>query len=588
MHSKVIPQRRDEVTLSRLALYVTGSSFSNKRCKSGIRYSKIHGSNGDLVKRSVSFINDERRKNGDNECIKAGNIKYKALNDKADDSPRACKSANVSTSASYISSLSKHRELKRSKSDAALKLGSRLYNSSKINNVIREDVRTLSSALKRKESFTRWDIISDQCEKAVTKVQQLSKFKLHVKVGVRSDHYNQWARSKRSAVSTPLSSPCLVRTERNSKTPPLYSSRRQDVPQCNSSAIPTKLNSANNTSSTNMLNFANFCTIINDLPAGKSRIQNKRISIGCTASNVKHTIACNTLKVDSDMEQIDGDDGEELHHEQKYIHVPRILIGNGNECVAPDTALGKRNLVSQEKITGDCRNIEAVCEANSFNLEIPNNCNTSASSDHELDRSPATDGIDTNKNPDIRESGVIVSKTLGESDESKNFKRTKTPLIPIKQDILSSFEVKVDNPLRIIIKDNFNRISKVQENIKETKQCISNAIKENVSDSQESAIATEKDKKSPAKIPLKISAKSPVLNTENLEHTFNFAQMRIEQHLRNLKLRTEFRLNSPRNSSVKMTKRDDRLRGENNNRYKQNRISINEQAGLNPIQTLGQ
>jgi hypothetical protein len=81
--------------------------------------------------------------------------------------------------------------------------------------------------------------------------------------------------------------------------------------------------------------------------------------------------------VESDMVQIDGDDGEELHHEKKYIHVPRILIGNENECVAADIEPGKRNLVSQEKITGDYRNIEDVCEANSFNLEIPNNCNTS-------------------------------------------------------------------------------------------------------------------------------------------------------------------------------------------------------------------
>jgi len=64
--------------------------------------------------------------------------------------------------------------------------------------------------------------------------------------------------------------------------------------------------------------------------------------------------------------------------------------------------------------------------------------------------------------------------------------------------------------------------------------------------------------------------------------------MKIEQHLRNLKLRTEFKLNSPRNSSVKIAKRDDRIRRENDNRYKQNRISINEQAGLNPMQTLGQ
>jgi hypothetical protein len=63
-------------------------------------------------------------------------------------------------------------------------------------------------------------------------------------------------------------------------------------------------------------------------------------------------------------------------------------------------------LVSQEKITGDYRNIEDVCEANSFNLEIPNNCNTSVASDDEFDRSPVTDGIHTNENPDIRERGV--------------------------------------------------------------------------------------------------------------------------------------------------------------------------------------
>ena len=584
MHSKVVPQRRDGATSARQALCVTGSSFSNERCKSGIQYSETRGSNGDLVRRSVSFINDGRRKNGGNECTKAETKKYKALIGKADDSPRACKSANVSTSASSISNLSKRRELKRSKSDAALKLNSRLYNSSKINNVIHEDVRRLSSALKRKESFTRWDIIFDQCEKTVTKVQQLSKFKLHVKVGVRSDHYNQWARSKRSAVSTPLSSPYLVRSERNSKTPPLYSSRRHDVPQCSSFAIPPKANSTNNTCSTNISNLANFSTIINDLPAGKPRIQTKRMSIGCThsASNVKRTDGCNGLKVESDMVQIDGDDGEELHHEKKYIHVPRILIGNENECVAADIEPGKRNLVSQENITGDYRNIEDVCEANSFNLEIPNNCNTSVASDDEFDRSPVTDGIHTNENPDIRERGVIVSKTLAESDESRNIKRTKTALIPIKQDILSSFEIKVDNPLRIIIKENFYRISKVQENFRETKQCIVNTIKENISESQDSVISPEKDKKSPpAKIPLKISTKSPVLNTENLENTFNFAQMRIEQHLRNLKLRTEFRLNSPRNSSVKITKRDNRIRGETDNRFKQNRISINEQAGLN-------
>lgn len=603
MHSKVIPQRRDGVTSARQALYVTGSSFSNKRCKSGVQYSKTHGSNGDLVKRSVSFINDGRRSNGSNECIEAEKVKHRVLNGKADDSPRACKSASVSTSASYVSSLSKRTELKRSKSDAALKLSSRLYNSSKINNVIHEDVRRLSSALKRKESFTRWDIISDQCEKAVTKVQQLSKFKLHVKVGVKSDHYNQWARSKRSAVSTSLSSPYLVRSERNSKTPPLYSSRRHDVPQCSSFAIPTKVNSTNNTCSTNILNFANFSTIINDLPAGKPRIQNKRMSIGCThsASNVKRTDDCNGLKVERDMLHIDGDDAlnskEDLHQENKYIHVPRISIGNGNECITPDIEPGKINLVSQEKSTGDSRNIEAICEANSFNLEIPNNYNTSTSSDGEFDRSPVTDGIHTNGNPDICERGVIVSKSRTESDECKDMTRTKTALIPIKQDILSSFEVKVDNPLRIIIKDNFYRISKVQENLKETKQCISNAIKENVSDSQDSVITLEKDKKSPTKIPLKISTKSPVLNTENLENTFNFAQMRIEQHLRNLKLRTEFKLNSPRNSSVlnnprnssvKIAKRDDRVRSENNNRYKQNRISINEQAGLELVQTLGQ
>jgi len=140
MHSKVIPQRREGSASARQALYVTGSSFSNKRCKSGIQYSETHGPNGDLVKRSVSFINDGRRKNGSNKCIETDKIKYRVLNGKADDSPSPCKSANVSTSGSYVSSLSKRRELKRSKSDAALKLSSRLYNSSKINNVIHEDV----------------------------------------------------------------------------------------------------------------------------------------------------------------------------------------------------------------------------------------------------------------------------------------------------------------------------------------------------------------------------------------------------------------------------------------------------------------
>jgi hypothetical protein len=37
------------------------------------------------------------------------------------------------------------------------------------------------------------------------------------------------------------------------------------------------------------------------------------MSIGCThsASNVKRTYGCNGLKVESDMVQIDGDDGEE-------------------------------------------------------------------------------------------------------------------------------------------------------------------------------------------------------------------------------------------------------------------------------------
>lgn len=180
----------------------------------------------------------------------------------------------------------------------------------------------------------------------------------------------------------------------------------------------------------------------------------------------------------------------------------------------------KSGVYLQKNVT-DSTEIEAVYEANSFNLEIPNNCNTSVASDDEFDRSPATDGIHTNENPDIRENDVLVT----ESDESRNIKRTNTALIPIKQDILSSFEVKVDNPLRIIIKDNFYRISKAQENFKETKQCISNAIKENVSESQDSVISLEKDKKSPTKIPLKISTKSPILNTENLENTFNFAQM---------------------------------------------------------------
>jgi len=191
-------------------------------------------------------------------------------------------------------------------------------------------------------------------KKTVTKVQQLSKFKLHVTVGVSSYHYNQWARRKRSAVSTPLSSPYLIRSERNSKTPPLYSSRRHDVPQCSRLAIPTKVNSTNNTCSSTILNFANFSTIINDLPAGKSRIQNKRMSIGCShsASNVKRTDGYNGLKVESDMLLIHGDDAlnskEELHHEKKYMHVPRISIGNGNECVAPDIEPNKGNLESQE------------------------------------------------------------------------------------------------------------------------------------------------------------------------------------------------------------------------------------------------
>ncbi|XP_063448141.1 uncharacterized protein LOC134727689 [Mytilus trossulus] len=587
------------IKYGRNSMCVRGAAFSGTRTptKSNIKSEEFAEEN--LVSRSVSFTKSRSKTIDNNEN-----------SNKESEDLRVCKSGKISDSLA-----TRRKNLKRSKSDAFLKINKNLTSlktsCSNDQHVRDNDDERSASALKRRESYTRREILSDQC--AVDSIKPLSKFKLDVKIGVRDNHYNQWARSKRS-VSLSVNSN-VNRNEQTNQSSPPNTPKLQDKPR-RILAVPRKSDIARNT--TGILNFDNFDVIFQNIPVNRNlRISlKKKASLGNSVDFKKTETSnvTNLLQVEGARSKSDKDDS---HNEM--IPIPKISVGNVLEytvCKKKFEKSGKlyepcEHCIATASNTDDhlntqngCLNksteIDAVLEANSSCLKVPQSA--------EFDKhSHGVDAYTVYKEQSIEIKTLDIglenkvrtprSKCLPIPAEDKL--KSKVPLVP-----MTSNEIDPEKRQRLVITNDLHRLSKnVEPAITEQKRVVT-PIDENASTPRGKDVVTSRAKdivtprskdvvtprvkdERPVKIPLTLAKKTPNLGTLNIEN--NFAQMRIEQHLNNLRIRTESQM-SARNTPVKdhvISPREGFMRSRNEKCHKQANISLNDQADFSSGASLG-
>ncbi|CAC5361946.1 unnamed protein product [Mytilus coruscus] len=602
------------------SMCVRGAAFSGTRTPTK-PYTKSEEFDENLVSRSVSFTKS-RSKILDN----SGN------SNKESEDLRLCKSGKVSDSFA-----SRRKKLKRSKSDASLKINKNLTvlktSCSNDEHIRDNDDERSVSALKRRESYTRREILSDQC--AVDSIKPLSKFKLDVKIGVRDNHYNQWARSKRS-VSLSVNSN-VNRNEQTNQSSPPNTPKLQDK-QRRILAVPRKSDVTRNT--TGILNFDNFDVIFQNIPVnGNLRISPKKkasVENSLDLKKIETSNVTNLLQVEGARCKSDKDDS---HYEM--VPIPKISVGNVLEYT-----VCKKKFEKSGKLYEPCEHCKATASNTDDHLNTKSTClNKSTEIDAVLEANSSHLRVHQSAEFDKHSHGVdvftvykeqpIEIKTLDIGLEHKvstprssclpipddDKLKSKVPLTPMRQDVSSNFELDPEKHQRFVITNDLHRLSKNVESSKDQKMIKDhNSVINQPVITEEKRVVTPRGKdaasqrgkniatprgkdvamprgkdvatprgkdEKPVKIPLKLAMKTPNLGTLNIEN--NFAQMRIEQHLNNLRIRTESQM-SARNTPVREnvpSPREGGIRDNNENCHKQANISLNDQADFSSGASLG-
>lgn len=590
-----------KIKYGRNSMCVRGAAFSGTRTPTKSN-TKSEEFDENLVSRSVSFTKSRSKTIDNNEN-----------SNRESEDLRVCKSGKIPDSLA-----ARRKKLKRSKSDAFLKINKNLtalktscLNDEHVKDI--EDERS-ASALKRRESYTRREILSDQC--AVDSIKPLSKFKLDVKIGVRDNHYNQWARSKRS-VSLSVNSN-VNRNEQTNQSSPPNTPKLQDK-QRRILAVPRKSDVARNT--TGILNFDNFDVIFQNIPVnGNLRIsQKKKASLG-NSLDLKKTETSNVtnlLQVEGARSKSDKDDSR-----YEMIPIPKISVGNVLEYT-----VCKKKFEKSGKLYEPCEHCKATASNTDDHLNTKNGClNKSTEIDAVLEANSSylkvpqsgelvkhSHGVDVNT---VYKDQPIEIKTLDIGLEHKVCSTPRPKCLPIPD------EDKIKSKVFVITND-MNRFSKNVESLKDQKIITGHtSVMNQLAITEEKRVVTPIDENAlmprgkdvvtprvkeivtprskdvhvvtprvkderPVKIPLTLAKKTPNLGTINIEN--NFAQMRIEQHLNNLRIRTESQM-SARNTPVRehvISPREGGIRGRNEKCHKQANISLNDQADFSSGASLG-
>lgn len=578
-------------------LYVKGASLSGSLNQTKLKY-RLH---------TMSFLVPRCREDACNSTtLTKRNTKRTCVGRTWDtEGSRTCRSVQE-----LIVSQENRVPLRRSKSDISLKSGFRIpsyYDRDK-------ERRLFSSSLKRKESFTRRDIMNKQCDSGSEPVKHTGKFKLDVKVGVKNDHYNKWARNKANL------SVGSTRVVNNQASKSDTSKTVDRLKKKSTSSQKGQIKSTECSSTDHLLHFENFDKVVKAMPTRcfrgapevPERVKNDATDIRraeddkcnkreITTVSLKLPENIHVCKEPSGVSRLDSlsvNNPQERPHHTVYATSKRTFIKQQNQTEnrssddKASTALSRLQIATslQENMRREndrSSEIEAVLKTNSSNVNTPlsNECD---------DLRKKLEIPEVIKETSTSEEGNGSFSSIGSNDETEKDNEVSTAkckvslistssqnnllLIPMTKDSYLNNELETKTFVPSVIRNNLPHLSNFGK--RNNRSVNKTATRESSCDKANVQFLGDKCN-GVVKVPLQLATTSPLFTAENVEN--DFLTLRIAQYLEHLKIRTENQTasNSLTIDDIPLSSRSRQYTNmyrENQRRYKQRNITLNDQV----------